>query len=125
MKHGSIALLLLMGCLPVRGDEAADRRAVQKTIDALNNPDASPASVWAPGVDGAAERAKLTRGPLSETYGGPVNTSSILFPDAQTATILATQTHFTISLYSRSILLQIRMKKVQAGWRIVEIRMVQ
>ena len=100
---------------------ADDRAGVEKTIAGLNNPSAKPSAVWAPGVHGPDERAKLTGGPMSEVGGGRIAVGTIQFPSRRAAVVSATQTQFGSIFGIRSIPLVIKMKKLRAGWRITEI----
>src|SRR5262249_28654696 len=121
MKPVFMATVLLWVCAPVRADEASDRREIQKTIDALANPDADPADIWAPGVDRFAERSRINGGPMSEAFG-VIHTGVISFQDAFNATVLATRVQFSsTNLTYHSIRLKIKVKKTVAGWRIAEI----
>jgi hypothetical protein len=118
--------ILLMLPLFMWADEAADRADIQKVVAALNNASARPTDVWARGVDGAAERAKLISGaPMSEVFGGKISAASIQFPARRIALVYATQTQFGSLILSRSISLVIMMKKVRGGWRITGISLQQ
>jgi hypothetical protein len=120
MKALSILALLLP--LSVWASEASDRADIEKTIAALNDPSAAPSAVWAPGVDGPAERTKLTGGPMSEVFGGRISPGFIEFPARRTALVHATQTQFGSLILPRTVSVLIMMKKVRGGWRIQEIR---
>jgi len=125
MRHLSrmraLPLLALLLTLPLWADEASDRAAIAKTIAAFNNRDSPPSTVWAPGVDGAEERAKLTGGPMSEVGAGRISIVAIQFPARRTAFVSATQTQFGSLFGVRSISLGIKMKRLRRGWRITEI----
>jgi hypothetical protein len=121
-----LALLVPFSTLAVAADErAADRTAIELVVDALNNPSAAPSAIWAPGVNGPAERAKLTGGPLSEVFGGRLVPGPIEFPSVNTAVVHARQTQIALptapATGPHSISLRIMMKRVRAGWRITGI----
>jgi hypothetical protein len=121
MKALSILALLLP--LSVWASEASDRADIEKTIAALNDSAAAPSAVWAPGVDGPAQRAKTLPGsPMSEVFGGRISPGSIEFPARRTALVHATQTQFGSLILSRTVPVLIMMRKVRGGWRIQEIR---
>jgi hypothetical protein len=119
-------LVLFTLLLPAgaRADEAADRAAIEKTIAALSDAAAKPADVWAPGVDGAVERRKLSTGPMSEVFSGKISTQSIRFVTRRIAMVDASQTQFGSTILSRSVPLVLMLKKVRKGWRISELRVV-
>src|SRR5579863_9875117 len=120
---GMKTLLMLAVLLPVSAwaEEAADRfaadrSAIDKVVAALNDPSAAPSSVWAPGVDGKSERAKLsTGGPMSEVFSGRISIRSILFLTRKVAMVDATQAQFGSLLVSRTVPLVLTMKKVRTG----------
>lgn len=117
------ALLLPAGAW---ADEASDRAAIEKVIAALNDPAAAPSAVWAPGVDGPAERAKLSSGPMSEVFSGRITSRSIQFPRRRLALVDATVTQFgSLWIVPRSVPVVVSMRRLRAGWRITGLSVVQ
>ena len=117
-------VLLLLPLLLLAGFARADDRAdIEKVIAALNDPAAAPSSVWAPGVDGAAERAKLSTRPMSEVFSGKIVSRSIQFPGRRIAQVDATVTQFgSLWIIPRTVPLVVTMRKLRAGWRITGLR---
>jgi hypothetical protein len=119
-----ILLMLVLLFLPVGAwaSEATDRASIGMTMAALNDPAAKASDVWAPGVDGAAERRKLSTGPMSEVYGGKISSQSIRFVTPKIALVDATQSRFGSLILSQNVPLVLMLKKVRKGWRISELR---
>jgi hypothetical protein len=124
-----LLFLALLWPASVWADEAADRVAIEKVMAALKDP---AAAVWAPGVDGQAERAKLAGGgpvsgggPMSEVFFAGVALQSIQFITTDVALVDASETWVGSLIVSRTVPVVLVLKKVGADWRVAALRILR
>jgi hypothetical protein len=124
----ALLLLVLFSPAALWADEAADRAAIERVMLALKDP---AAAVWAPGVDGQAERAKLLAGgpvsaggPMSEVFFAGVALRSIQFVTPDVALVDASETWVGSLIVSRTVPVVLVLKKVGADWRIAALRIL-
>ena len=61
---------------------------------------------------------------MSEVVSGRIASQSIRFVSRRVALVDATQTQYGSLIISRTVPLVVMMRKVRAGWRITELRMI-